>query len=480
MIRSAIPRLVLVAAVLLSAAARAEEAPPIAAPTSRVAVSALPVVRSASQQIDDFSSGLLQGLQASENIPGLAFIVVEGDHVMLQKSLGVTDPQSLTPINGDTVFEVGSLAGAMIGLAAMQQIEAARILAADDVGMLLGDNDWRGITVAQLLTHQVPDAAVPLARIVERSSGQAIGSYVESRLFGPLGMTRSHFENGVFTTSASDMGRLLSALLNGGAAAERRILAPETIALMARTHRTVHQALPGWTYVFAELRRGGWRALQYDGVTDAAAARLVFEPEAQIGYFLVVNRNPGPTFWRVADSALFDRIFPPRGGGAVELRGVPAPTAENAEDVAGTYLAERGAESDVLALRSVRARLRIDAREDGALVLSGAENAVLVPRPGGTWRSNEAQLNAAVLDGKLLLDQFTYDRFRLWERPGWYAWLGFLLALAATALMIRPQRAAALIRLKERHAAYAGPGLLAASFFLLLLAVILQRLAFVA
>jgi hypothetical protein len=326
----------------------------------------------------------------------------------------------------------------------------------------------------------VPEADVALAGIVERSSGQTIASYIESRVFGPLGMTHSHFEGGIFTTSASDMGRLLSALLSGGAAGNGRILAPETISLMTRTHRTPHPALPGWSYVFAELRRGGWRALQYDGVADEVAARLVFEPEARIGYFLVVNRNPGPEFWRVVDSALFDRLFPPRGGDAGELRGVPAPTAENAEDVAGTYLAERGRASQVLTLKTARARLVVDAREDAALVLSGAENAVLVPRPGGIWRSNEAQLSAAWSNGKLLLDQLTYDRFPLWERPGWYAWLGFLFALSASALMIQPQRTAALIRLRERHVAYLAPGLLGGGFFLLLLAVILQRLAFVA
>src|SRR5688572_26135143 len=109
----------LFAAAAAVAPARAEEAPPIAAPTSRIAVTALPVVRSASQQVDDFASGLLQGLSASEAIPGLALIVVDSDHVMVQKSLGVTDRQSLTPINGDTVFPMGGLAGAVIGLAVM-------------------------------------------------------------------------------------------------------------------------------------------------------------------------------------------------------------------------------------------------------------------------------------------------------------------------------------------------------------------------
>jgi hypothetical protein len=226
------------------------------------------------------------------------------------------------------------------------------------------------------------------------------------------------------------------------------------------------------------MRRGGWRALTYDGAAGDVAARIVFEPEAGRGYFLVLNRTPGPDSWRVLDESLFDRVLPPRGAGEVGLRGAPAPSGDIAHGVAGLYLIERGPESEALFLKSPRGRLRVDGRDDGALVLSGAENAVLLPRPGGYWRSDEAQLNAALRDGKLLIDHLAYDRFQLWERPAPYGWLAFFLGLGSIAAIVRPQRVRPYVRLSERQMAYAGPTLLSLAFFFLLAAVILHRLAF--
>jgi CubicO group peptidase (beta-lactamase class C family) len=470
-------------AMLAPPAALAEDAPPIAeappaaAPTVDVAVSSLPVVRSISQQVDDFASGLLQGLIASEDIPGLALIVVEGDRVMVQKSLGVQDPRSLVPVNGDSVFAVGGLSGVMIGIAALQQIEQERLRVIDDAGALLGEGEG-GITVGQLLSHRVAGASDILARVVERASGLSIGGYIESRILVPLGMAHSHFEGDVFTTTASDMGRFLIALLRGGGAAGSPILRPDTLALISGSQVTAHPSLAGWPHVFAEMRRGGWRALQHDGASGGVAARLVFEPEARLGYFLVANRNPGPAFWRGVDGALFDRILPPRGVGAVSATDIPQPSYAMAEDAAGTWLAQRGPESEVLFLKTVRAPLEVEAREDGALVFSGAENAILLPRPGGYWRSNEAQINAALVNGRLYIDQSVYDWFRAWERPRLYAWLALFLGLVGTAFMVQAQRLGPLLRLGTPIMVYAGPLLMGASFLLLVAAIILQRLAF--
>jgi CubicO group peptidase (beta-lactamase class C family) len=472
----AIPPTVL-ALVLALAPASAEEAPPIAAPTEAVSVSSLPVVRSASQQVDEFSAGLLEGLVASEGIPGLALIVVENDHVMVQKSLGVIDRQRLAPVNGDSVFAVGGLSGAMVGLAAMQQIAQERALLTETVASLLNDDSWSAVTMEQLLLRRVEGADAALARIVERRSGQNIATYIESQIFVPLGMAHSHFEGGVFTTTASDMGRLLIALLADESAATPRILSAEMVTLLTRTHFKPHMALAGWGYVFAEKRRGGWRALQYDGATETTAARLVFEPEARIGYFIVANRNAGPQFWRVVDDSLFDRVLPPRGMGDADLPGMPAPTPDLASDVAGHYLVARGPEMDVLFLRTPLARLRVEGRDDGALVFTGAESATLLPRPGGYWRSDETQLNAAFQDGKLFLDQLAYDRFPLWERPALFGGLAFLLFVASAALMLQPAWLAR-AGLLPRQMEYAAHALLALSFLVLTGAVIIQRLAF--
>src|SRR2546423_6954936 len=68
--------------------------PPVAAPTSKIAVDAIPVVLSQSQETDNFTSGLLQGLLAHGQPSGVAIIVVKDDHVMLQKNLGTITPDT--------------------------------------------------------------------------------------------------------------------------------------------------------------------------------------------------------------------------------------------------------------------------------------------------------------------------------------------------------------------------------------------------
>jgi len=146
--------------------------------------------------------------------------------------------------------------------------------------------------------------------------------------------------------------------------------------------------------------------------------------------------------------------------------------------VAGNYLLARGPETEMQFLKTPLARLRVEGRDDGALLLSGAQDAVLLPRAGGYWRSDQAQLNAAYVFGQLHLDQLAYDSFPLWERPVLYAWLAALLGLSAAALILQPQRLGPMLRLGPRFVAYAGPGLVGAAFLLLATAVMLQRLAF--
>jgi hypothetical protein len=290
-------------------------------------------------------------------------------------------------------------------------------------------------------------------------------------------MSNSQFEGGLFSTTASDMTRLLGALLNGGAFEGRGILQPASVELMLRTHRTRHQALPGWAYVFPEMRRGGWRALQYDGRAGAVDARLVLIPEDGKGYFIATTRNAGPGFWRVMDNSLFDRLVVPRDVGSADLRGAPPPSADLAHEVAGLYLAEPGIEADQIFLKTPRGRLRIDGRGDGALLLAGAETSELLARPGLYWRSPDGSLAGAFLDGQLLLGHTAYDRIRVWERPGLYVALALLFGILATVILLAPGRIQLVTGAGRRTLSYAGPALMAVCFLLMLMAVTLQRLA---
>ena len=78
--------------------------------------------------------------------------------------------------------------------------------------------------------------------------------------------------------------------------------------------------------------------------------------------------------------------------------------------------------------------LRINAQPDGALVLKGAEEAVLLPHAGGYWRSDAGNIHAAVKDGELVLDTRVYNSVPFWQRiPLWALILAAFAVLAALA-----------------------------------------------
>jgi hypothetical protein len=239
------------------------------------------------------------------------------------------------------------------------------------------------------------------------------------------------------------MGRLLVALINGGAFEGTQILAPETIALMEKTAFSIHPALPGWTYGFAEMQRNGQRVLQRDGVWRSEPpieARMVVVPEANLAYFMIVEGQAGASFWRMLDDALFDRIFP-ESNSAVEVPQTPPPDAAQARDVAGSY--ESSDEPLALAapLKSAGQRIAVRATEDGSLELSGGETAVLTPQPGGYWAAMGGNLNAVASDGRLVLSSGIYRPLRWWKRPALYASLALVSAFGATGAYINERRA---------------------------------------
>ena len=407
------------------AAADSLNRPPVAAPTSKIEVDAIPVVLSASQEIDNFASGLLQGLLADGRANGVAVAMVKDDHLMLQRNLGSVGP--------DTSFAADELSGLLDTIAAMQFIERGRLATNADIGTALGEAAPRGITVEQVLTRQAGNPAL-LARVVEKLSGMRIDDYIVKEIAGPLGMSSTIPHDDRLETTITDLSHLAIALVNGGAFHDGRILQPATVDLMERTHFTPHPALPGRAYGFAELRRNGWRALQEDGRTGEFAARLVVVPDAKLGYVLVARGRTDAPFWRALDDGLLDKSLAPRAAAdSGPSTTAPAPDPAAARAVAGLYEPARGGAFSLAVLKLGDRRLNVRAGSDGALILSGAENAVLAPRPGGYWGTADGNLNAVPEDGGLLLSTGAYRPLPLYKRPELYGWLALLAALGAPA-----------------------------------------------
>lgn len=402
----------------------AQELPPNAAPTSTVAVGALPVIRAESEAVGDFSAGLVQGLMATERVPAVALAVVKGDRAMVETGFGLPEIAAAGPITADTPFDAGSLSDVIAAIGAMQLIEQARLLPNDDLAKAMGAGNLSGVTTAQLLTHQNRGDDGALARVVATVSGEAFVGYAETHIFAPLGMRNSKIEpNGMLTTTAADMAKLLLALVNGGAVGEHRILSPETTAAMQHTQFAPHPALGGWAYGFITASRNGWNSLERDGRARRAAARIVIVPDAHAAYFIVARSGLAPRFWRALDDALYRRVFAPRNGADT----APAPKPDQARAAEGTYAPE----NPDMRLLVGRGNLTVVARGDGALLLKGIEQTTLSPHAGGYWRNDALGYTAAFADGHLSVNGAVYDRVLFWRQPGLYAVLALVALLTA-------------------------------------------------
>jgi CubicO group peptidase (beta-lactamase class C family) len=403
--------------------------PPVAAPTSKIEVNTIPVVRSESQEVRDFTTGLITGLTNAYDVKGLAIAAVEGDHVMFVRGFGRSGP--------DSVFALGNLADVFAAVAAMQQVERTKILLNEDVSRALDESSQRNVTADELLTGAVRDPGL-LQQLIAKSTGMDFRASVETAILKPLGMTATGFGAVGLQTSANDMTHLMIALVNGGTYADNTILQPETVDLMERTHRSLAPALPGWTYGFAEMRRGGWRALQHDGEVrgpDGTQTRLVIVPEAKIAYFVAVSGGAPAAFWRRLDDALFDEIAMPRANAVAAADAAAPPNPTDARRAAGIYVPAGSPETRMAGLKRGADRIRLRARVDGALIVSGARTGVLAPQPGGIWSTEDGSLMAAIVDGQFVFGGDAYRGLAVWKTPEFYAWLALIGALATVAVV---------------------------------------------
>jgi len=401
--------------------------PPVAAPTSQIAVAPIEVVRSLSEVVNDFGGGLIQGLLARHGVRNAALIAAQDNRIIASRTFGCC-------IGFSELFYSDFLAP----VAAMQLVERQRLRLDAGVSDIVAGYGAAGVTVGQVLSQQADPAA--LRRIVEAASGQDFRSYVSQSILSPLAAG-----NGGQPESLSEVvGRLLVALLDGGAFEGGRILEPATVELMEQTQFSIHPALPGWTYGFAEMRRNGWRALQRDGIwleTPRIEARMVVVPDANLAYFVVVDGRAGASFWRTLDEALFDRLLPPAATAAEDMPRTPPPDAAQAGAVAGLYEASEEPLASAAPLKSLGRRLVVRTSDDGSLMLSGAENAVLSPRPGGYWAAESGNLNAVASDGRLILSTGLYRPLRWWKRPTSYAALALLSGVGVAGAFVGKRRA---------------------------------------
>ncbi len=179
---------------------------------------------------------LVQAHLDTNNIPGGLVAVASRGRIIHLKTYGMANVELAVPVTDSTVFEVGSISKQFVSAAAMLLVQDNKLGLDDPIHQYLPNlpSEWLGVTVRQLLTHTsgipdyeeirtydvyrfrlTPEEVIRLAHsrpmdfrpgtgwyysntgyfllsmIVERIDGHALGQVLESRIFGPLGMTQT-------------------------------------------------------------------------------------------------------------------------------------------------------------------------------------------------------------------------------------------------------------------------------------------------
>ncbi|GHV50884.1 serine hydrolase [Synergistales bacterium] len=196
--------------------------------------------------------------------------------------------------------------------------------------------------------------------IVERYSRQNFAAAIERHIFTPLGMKSSTFApndsqkkllatgysggNAVdysyrydmpatgMSATASDMGRLIAAALDGGLSRRGRVLQPLYLNSMFRRHFSPNPAIWGAGLAYEERFIGGTRVMWIKGFLPGYSAYLMILPDENFGLFYAANADR-VDFGDSLSEAVAGRFFKKRVS-PIETRTSSEPIPE---DIAGYY-----------------------------------------------------------------------------------------------------------------------------------------------
>ena len=251
--------------------------------------------------------------------------------------------------------------------------------------------------------------------IVERVSGEPFEKYIAAHILTPLRMDHSSFaqplpENlaanmspgyltaaqgarafefvtaspaGALSATATDMTRLMLALLGEGTLEGATILKPESVRAMEARQFELHPALHAIGFIVMDYSMNGQRAVGHGGDTIYFHSDMMLMPDAHIGLFISYNSagsRPGGGRTEVI-RAFFNRYFPEpiSATPAIDLKTAQA----DGRAVSGIYSGSRRAESTLLKVAAVLGQTSVRSDQNGILTIEGVQS----PRGGlKKWR----------------------------------------------------------------------------------------------
>lgn len=414
----------LLAAVLLAPAARAELSPAI----------------DAAAHAD----------MAERHMPGLVVVVVRDGEVIHSRGYGFADLQQQRPMDPQTTgLCVGSLTKIFTATAVLQLWDQGRLSLDDHVQPLVPElplNRTRKepITFRHLLTHSAgfdrrylgtfspPSAELPslaqflitampqrihapgryalysdygyalLGHLVERITGESYADYVQQHILDPLGMTATGLDRaaaervtpatgyrwtggrlktipagsrphggpaGGLVSTGHDMARFMLAVLNGGELDGQRIFGERTMAAMGEVQFAHREELAGWTFGWHATTEQGQYALEYVGRMPGFCSRYVLVPELKLGIFVSGNGESG-NHRGIIDALLAELCPPPV---VTETPAPPADFAARAHLFTGRYWPWYVPQSSVEKLAGLFTQITVSDPGDGTLLVAGID-----------------------------------------------------------------------------------------------------------
>lgn len=237
-------------------------------------------------------------------------------------------------------------------------------------------------------------ASLLLGLVVEKAGGEPYEDYMEQHVFAPLDMDKSGFllegelkedlataydvtggeldlytvtptvmPHGGMLSTADDIGKFMTAFLNGGAAGNNRILAESSVEAMGEYRSSIHPLLPNTTYGFeAPIQLPGAgsssKIITKAGDLIGFSTYMFLIPEQKTGVFIAYNQQSA---LREMFYPAFIQTFFPQYAAPAELDAFQPPSAEALDAFTGYYADLR--------LKSLVSTVAV---EEGALSISDA------------------------------------------------------------------------------------------------------------
>ena len=409
-------------------------------------------------------------------ITGAVVVVVKDGNILLSKGYGYADASAKKAVDpATTLFRAGSLSTLFTSTAVMQLVEQGKLDLDADVNRYLDFNipprDGKPVTLRELMTHTagfedvvkdlyVPDVSSLISNeswlkrwvpariypagevaaysnygaalagyIVQRVAREPFETYVEQRIFHPLGMSHATFRQplppslqadmadsapppglisavpaGALSISGDDMARFMIAHLQDGRVGEAQLLRAETAQQMHSYSRPSVPGLRPMGLGFYHLDRNGQDILGQNSDTRFFHSALALFGQQHVGVFVAVDGDDDSGLRRHLLNGFADRYFPP-------LPQIKQPTMATSRAhgalLVGRYLSSKVSQSNFRALRNLLTQMEVDMAPDGTLRTPGFDHLV----GPAHWRevkpflwlddASGSHLGADVKDGKV-------------------------------------------------------------------------------